>query len=74
MESPYYTDHAIRERIDTILHKASTMMANIGMKTPVDVGSREEAKRLEKEWLEEVKELDHEMYQSLVPQVDTEEK
>lgn len=72
MKSPYYTDPAIKERIDTILHKASTMMANIGMRTPLDVGSREEAKRIEREWLKEVKELDPEMYQSLVPQEDEE--
>ena len=74
MESPYYTDPKIRTQIDTILHRASTMMANIGTKTPLDVGDQNEAKRLEKEWLEEVKELDHEMYQSLVPQAGTEEK
>ena len=72
MGSPYYTDQKVRERIDTILHKAAEMMANIGTKTPLDVGTKAEAQRLEKEWLKEVKGLDHEMYESLVPQEDEE--
>ena len=68
MTSPYYSNPSIKAKIDTILKKASIMMANIGTKTSLDVGSREEAKRLENEWLKEVKELDLEMYQSIVPQ------
>ena len=68
MTSPYYSNPGIKAKIDTILKKASIMMANIGTKTPLDVGSREEAKRLESEWLTEVKELDLEMYRSIVPQ------
>ena len=43
-------------------------MANLGTNTKLDVGSLQEAKRLEKKWLEEVKGLDHETYVQLVPQ------
>jgi restriction endonuclease Mrr len=42
-------------------------MANIGMNTPLDVGSREKAKQLEKEWLQEIKTIDPEQYKMLVP-------
>ena len=68
MTSPYYTNPSIKSQIDIILKRASVMMANIGTKTPLDVGTREDAKRIEREWLNEVKELDLEMYQSIVPQ------
>ena len=68
MKSRYYTDPEPRNRIDHILKKASTMMANLGTNTKLDVGSLQEAKRLEKKWLEDVKGLDHETYVQLVPQ------
>ena len=42
-------------------------MANLGTKTPHDVGSREKAKQLEKEWLQEIKTIDPEQYKMLVP-------
>jgi hypothetical protein len=45
------------------------MMANVGMKTSLDVGDRKTAKKLEKEWLQEIKDLDPEMYELLVPTV-----
>ena len=67
MASAYHTNPETREKIDTILKKASTMMANLGTKTPLDVGSELEAKKLEKQWLEEIRSLDLETYQVLVP-------
>tara|TARA_R100000951_G_C2629031_1_gene177021 strand:+ start:1373 stop:1513 length:141 start_codon:yes stop_codon:yes gene_type:complete len=42
-------------------------MANLGTKTPHDVGSRKKAKQLEKEWLQEIKDIDPEQYKMLVP-------
>lgn len=42
-------------------------MANLGTNTPHDVGSREKAKQLEKEWLQEIKDIDPEQYKILVP-------
>jgi hypothetical protein len=45
------------------------MMANVGMKTSLDVKDRQTAKKLEKEWLLEIKDLDPEMYEILVPTV-----
>ena len=74
MESPYYKNPKIKTQIDAILKKCSLMMANLGTKTPLDVGSQEKAKTTEKEWLKEVKELDLEMYHTLVPQREPEEK
>lgn len=56
-----------KQQIDTILRRCSVLMANIGMKTPIDPGSREKAKQLEKEWLQEIKDIDPEQYKILVP-------
>ncbi len=55
MENTYYTNEEVRSKIDLILHKTVEMMANLGTKTKLDVGSLEKAKQLEKEWLKEVK-------------------
>lgn len=43
------------------------MMANLGTKTPLDVGDRKTAKQLENEWLQEIKHIDPEQYRMLVP-------
>jgi len=72
MDSPYFTDPEVKEKIDYILHRAAVMMANLGTRNKLDVGSLETAKKLEREWLEEVKELDREMYLGLVPQAEEE--
>jgi hypothetical protein len=42
-------------------------MANVGTKTPLDVGSHSKAKQLEREWLQEIKDIDPEQYKMLVP-------
>ena len=57
----------IKVRIDEILKKCVIMMANIGTKTPLDVGDVSKAKQLEAQWLKEVKELSPEQYKALVP-------
>tara|TARA_R110000851_G_scaffold10579_2_gene38021 strand:+ start:756 stop:980 length:225 start_codon:yes stop_codon:yes gene_type:complete len=74
MESLYYNNPEIKSKIDTILKKCSLMMANLGTNTPLDVNTQENAKTIEREWLKEVKDLDPEMYQSLVPRQGIEEK
>ena len=58
----YDTNQQIRSKIDNILHECVIMFANVGMDTPLDVGSREEAKRLEKEKLDQIKEIDEQFY------------
>ena len=58
----YDTNQQIRSKIDNILHECAVMFANVGMDTPLDVGSREEAKRLEKIKLNQIKEIDEQFY------------
>ena len=58
----YDANQQIRSKIDNILHECVIMFANVGMDTPLDVGSREEAKRLEKEKLDQIKEIDEQFY------------
>lgn len=43
------------------------MMANVGMNTSLDVGTRDKAKQLERKWLQEIKDIDPEQYKILVP-------
>lgn len=56
-----------QEQIDKILHKCTVMMANVGMNTSLDVGTRDKAKQLERKWLQEIKDIDPEQYKILVP-------
>lgn len=56
-----------REKIDSILKRCAVARANVGMRTPLDVGSVEKAKQLEKEWLQEIKTIDPELYRMLAP-------
>ena len=58
----YDTNQQVRSKIDNILHECAVMFANVGMDTPLDVGSREEAKRLEKKKLDQIKEIDEQFY------------
>jgi len=69
MRGSYKTNLETKKQIDKILFKTVQMMANVGMKTSLDVGDRATAKKLEKEWLQEIKDLDPEMYELLVPTV-----
>lgn len=58
-----------QSKIDAILKKCVIMMANVGTKTPLDVGDVRTAKQLEAQWLKEVKELSPEQYKLLVPRL-----
>jgi len=55
--SRYKTNKKAKAKIDKVLHYCSTVFANVGTKTPLDVGSYEEAKRIEDEKLIEIKEI-----------------
>ena len=56
-----------KKRIDEILHKCSILMSNVGMNTEHDVGTRTKAKQIEREWLQEIKTIDPELYKILDP-------
>jgi hypothetical protein len=68
MNSPYYTDPIVRERIDTILQKCATLFSNLGTSTNFDVQNTITAKQTENEWLKEIQQLDPEFYQKVRPQ------
>ena len=50
----YYTNNTIKEKVDKVLQKCASMFANVNTGTPLDVGSREKAKKLEQEYLKEL--------------------
>jgi hypothetical protein len=56
-----------KEKVDAILQKCANLFANLGTGTPLDVGSDEKAKQLEKEWLKEIQSMDEKLYEKLVP-------
>ena len=58
----YYTNKSIREKIDKILHECSIMFSNLGTKTPLDVGSREKAKKEEKRLLMQIRSIDEDFF------------
>ena len=58
----YDTNKSVRSKIDKILHDCVVMFANLGTNTPLDVGTKEDAKRIEKEKLEGIKDIDLDFY------------
>ena len=58
----YNTNKVARTKIDKILEECSIMFANVGMRTPLDVGSREKAKKEEKRLLKQIKEHDEDFF------------
>lgn len=63
--SPYYENPEIKIKIDDILQKCASLYSNLGTKTSLDVGSIEDANKLEEEWLESIKELDPDFHQKV---------
>ena len=49
VRSKYYTNKSVRTRIDKILELNATYCANLGTKTPLDLGTKE---AVEKKWVE----------------------
>ncbi len=58
----YYTNKSIRDKIDKILHECSIMFSNLGTKTPLDVGSRVNAKKEERKLLMKIRDLDGDFF------------
>ena len=73
-DSKYYTDPEVRERIDTILKNCANLFSNLGTYTTFDVQDIRIAKQLERQWLNEIQELDPILYERLVPKKGAEEK
>lgn len=55
-ESPYYTDHKIKEKIDNVLHINAMLMQNLGIDS--SKADRQAAKVQERKNLREIKDLD----------------
>lgn len=55
-ESPYYTDHQIKEKIDHVLHINAMLMQNLGIDS--SKADRQAAKVQERKNLREIKDLD----------------
>tara|TARA_R100000664_G_C2706314_1_gene104759 strand:+ start:395 stop:700 length:306 start_codon:yes stop_codon:yes gene_type:complete len=65
--SPYYTNKAVKEKIDKLLHDNSKIWSNLGTGTTLDNKSREEG---EKSWAKianKIKELDEMFFNSICP-------
>jgi hypothetical protein len=73
-DSKYYTDPEVRERIDTILKNCANLFSNLGTYTTFDVQDIRIAKQLERQWLNEIQELDPTLFEKLVPRKEAAEK
>lgn len=58
----YRTDKKIKLRIDELLFKNAQLWANLGTKTSLDAGSRENANKIWDRYAQEIKTLDEEFY------------
>jgi len=66
-ESKYHTDLEVKDKVDEILKKCATLYSNLGTSTTFDVKDEQKAKQLEREWLDEIRELDPVLFERLVP-------
>ena len=73
-DSKYYTDPEVREKIDTILKNCANLFSNLGTYTTFDVQDIRIAKQLERQWLNEIQELDPILFEKLVPKEEAEGK
>ena len=68
--SKYYTNKKVRKQIDKILKLNATYCANLGTKTPMDLGSKE---AVEAKWIEmaqKIFDLDPEYYVTVMKNTD----
>ena len=68
--SKYYTNKKVRKQIDKILKLNATYCANLGTKTPMDLGSKE---AVEAKWIEmaqKIFDLDPEYYITVMKNTD----
>ena len=63
----YYTNNSIKEKIDKILKRCATIYTNLGTETPLDLKTKERAKKTEAKWLKEIKEIDPQFYEKVRP-------
>jgi hypothetical protein len=61
----YRTDKKVKERIDELLFKNAQLWANLGTKTALDAGSRENANLIWERYADEIKLLDEEFYEQI---------
>lgn len=73
-DSKYYTDPDVRDKVDKILEKCAMLFSNLGTYTTFDVKDIRIAKQQERQWLDEIQELDPILYERLVPKREAEEK
>tara|TARA_R110000744_G_scaffold123547_4_gene228818 strand:+ start:956 stop:1186 length:231 start_codon:yes stop_codon:yes gene_type:complete len=64
----YYTNKTTRAKIDKILKECVSIFANVGTKTPLDVGTVAKAKIKERKLLSQIKDLDMEFYKRVEKQ------
>lgn len=61
----YQTDPLVRQQIDKLLRMNASIRANLGTKTPLDLGTESAADQVWMKLLEEIHLLDPEYYQSI---------
>ena len=64
MNTPYYTDTEVKEKIDAVLRSNASMFTRLGKNTSID--ERERAKKMEKKNLRRVHHLDPEKIERLL--------
>jgi len=62
MKPGYFTDSSIREEIDALLKKCSTIFSNLGTGSNLDVGTKELADQRESELLHKIREIDEQFF------------
>ena len=70
VRSKYYTNKAIKAKIDKILERNAINCANLGTNTPLDLGSREEVEKAWVKMAEKIFELDSDFYVSVMKNTD----
>ena len=65
--SPYYTNKAIKEKIDKLLHQNSIIWSNLGTGSPIDYITREKGEAAWSVLATQIKEMDEVFYNSVCP-------
>ena len=69
-QSKYYTNKSVRKKIDKILKLNATYCANLGTKTPMDLGSKEAVEIKWVEMAQQIFDLDPEYYVTVMKNTD----
>ena len=65
--SPYYTNKAVKEKIDKLLHQNSIIWSNIGTKSNVDCATRKAGEKAWQALASKIKDLDERFYNVVCP-------